>query len=82
MLLNASIVECFQINPLEFGYTLSEELYLIPNIETEFLPPEDFPMPCEYIKCARGNVYPYRKRPLPCCKYCKCKKDECKNPNR
>ena len=68
MFLNAPIVECFQINPLEFGYTLSEELYLIPNIENEFLP-EDFPMPCECIKCARGNVYPYRKRPLPCCEY-------------
>ena len=35
MWLNAPIVKCFQINPLKFGYTQSEELYLIPNIETE-----------------------------------------------
>ena len=80
MWLNAPIVERFQINPLEFGYTLSEELYLIPNIETEFLP-EDFPMPCDCTKCARGNVGPCRKRTLPCCEFCKCKTDECKNPN-
>ena len=43
--------------------------------------PADFPVPCNCIKCAKGNVCPCRVKGVACCKFCKCKAGEfCKNP--
>ena len=72
------------IDPLQYGYQLYEndddEDELVPQVIAKVLP-EDFPLPCKCVKSARERVFPCRVHELPCCEYCNCKSDSCKNPN-
>ena len=71
------------IDPLNYGYEIEddEDDYdaIIPKIVTDVLP-DDFPMPCKCVKCARETVCSCRIHGLSCCEYCNCKSDSCKNP--
>ena len=41
---------------------------------------DDFPVPCNCLKCARANACPCRVIGVACCKFCKCEAREfCKN---
>ena len=81
--LHAPFLAEMDIDPLNFGYEMEEEDVdcedIFPQIVADVLP-EDFPMPCKCVKCAKETVCSCRKYQLPCCTYCNCKSDSCKNP--
>ena len=78
--LNAPVIASIDLNPLEYGYVLDENEFLLPDLETDPLP-VDFPMPCSCLKCVQENVCPCRVKKIAYCDYCKCKtsKNTCKN---
>ena len=79
--LHAPFVENVEINPLEFGFYISNK-ELIPKIIHGPSIPEDFPIPCNCIKCAKINVCPCRVKAISC-EFCKCGSSEgCKNPTK
>ena len=81
----SSLDKCFffesiDIDSLDYSYILDDDnIMLAPDNAVEDIP-EDFPMPCNCIKCARGTVCPCRVKEIPCCNFCKYKSDVCKNP--
>ena len=78
--LHASFVEDITLNPLEYGYVEEDEEQLIPVVVSRSHIPDDFPVPCNCLKCARANVCPCHVRGVTCCKFCKCEANEsCKN---
>ena len=65
----------------EYGYTVDKNEIIKPEIQSRETIPDDFPSPCNCIKCAKANVCPCRIRRIKCCEYFKCKASEaCKNP--
>ena len=78
--LHAAFDSNIVIEPLEFGYKLDVKGLLVAEILSQPSLPDDFPEPCNCIKCARVNVCPRRIKNLPCCQFCKCKAGEqCNN---
>ena len=81
--LRAPFTAELDIDPLNYGYEVEddEDDYdeIIPKIVMKVLP-EEFPLPCRCLKCARETVCSCRKHGLSCCEYCNCKADSCKNP--
>ena len=69
--LHAPFVESVEINPEDYGYELTEEDMLVPTITTEDVIPDDFPVPCSCLKCAKKNVCPCRVKLINCYKFCK-----------
>ena len=43
-----------------------------PTITTEDVIPDDFPVPCSCLKCAKKNVCPCLVKLISCCKFCNC----------
>ena len=81
--LHAPFMTDIAMDPLEFGYTMDEKGLLVPEILSQPKLPDDFPVPCNCLKCARVNVCPCRVRHIPCCQFCKCKAGElCKNSHK
>ena len=79
---HAPFVANITLDPLLFGYEFDEDGCLLPISVGQSKIPEDFPIPCSCIKCARANVCPCRVKNLACCKFCRCKSEEqCKNPS-
>lgn len=84
--LHAPFIFDLDIDPLQYGYKLDDDYEddddngIIPLMAAKVLP-EDFPLPCRCTKCARETVCPCRVHELPCCEYCNCKPESCKNPN-
>ena len=54
--------ENIHLNPLEYGYKIDEEENLVPIIMTEPPIADDFPHPCNCVKCARQGVCPCRQK--------------------
>ena len=79
--LHSYFVESIEIDPVEYGYERDEtEELLIPIITPELTVPEELPMPCKCIKCARETVCVCRINAVKCCQYCNCQSKDCKNP--
>ena len=72
-----SLAECtcesINMNPLEYGYIEDDNMIIIPVIVIKEVVPEDFPMPCNCLKCARSNICICRIKNIECCKFCKCR---------
>ena len=76
--INAAFLPNIYIDPLEYGYLLKDGKFL-PDTECQELP-DDFPIPCSCLKCARANICPCRRKLIPCCIFCKYSKNSaCKN---
>ena len=71
--LHAAFLDDIQLDPLNYGYTLDENNGFAPLLSDDPAIPEDFPAPCNCLKCSKPNVCPCRVRDIACCKYCKCK---------
>lgn len=78
--LHSAYVESIEINPLEYGYELDDddEEIIVPKI-IEVSLPDELPMPCNCVKCAKSNVCTCRVNKIRCCQYCNCKPDVCQN---
>ena len=80
MWVHAPFVSHTEIDPLLYGYECDDEGSLAPKLSEKPAIPDDFPAPCNCLKCAT-KVCPCRKREISCCQYCKCDAgDSCKNP--
>ena len=74
-------MEEIDLNPINYGYYEDVDENLVPEIIQGETIPNDFPIPCNCIKCAKSNVCPCRVREIHCCEYCKCSASvNCKNP--
>ena len=74
--------EALDVDPRQLGYTKNDHDHFYPIVTIKERIPEDFPMPCNCLKCARDSVCPCRHLQIPCCKFCKCSSsNSCKNPN-
>jgi len=71
MWLHALFVESFSVNPLDYGLFVDEDGNLLPLVSREPSLPNDFPFPCNCLKCAKQTVCPCRVKEIPCCQYCK-----------
>ena len=58
--LNAQFCESIGMNPLEYGYIEDGNMNIVPDIVIKEVVPEDFLIPCNYLKCARSNICTYR----------------------
>ena len=67
--INLPVFESPELDPLEYGYVMDDD-FMVPDLKVEAIP-DDFPMPCSCIKCARDNVCPCRVKNILCCNYCK-----------
>ena len=70
--LHAPFVESIEVNPEDYGYEFTADEMLLPIIVAGDTMPEDFPVPCNCMKCAKRNVCPCRVKQISCCKFCKC----------
>ena len=79
--LNAPIMRQCTVDATEYGYCQDED-ELTPQIVLDGSLPDDFPMPCSCLKCARANVCACRLKNVSCCEFCKCGShpEDCKNP--
>lgn len=69
------------INQENYGYVFDEDNDIIPLLTNDLISPEDFPLPCNCLKCSKGTVCPCRIKGIMCCFYCKCNSGlSCKNP--
>ena len=58
-----------QINSLKYGYKEDSYGYLCPIFINETnIPPDNFPLPCTFKKCACKTVCKCWKMQIPCCK--------------
>ena len=65
----------------EYGYVEDELGQLRPLIMSASKLPNDFPVPCNCLKCVRENVCPCHGKQVACCQFCKCKGAKgCRNP--
>ena len=79
--IHAPFMETIDIDPIQFGYFLNDDEEIAPLIMNGPSIPDDFPAPCNCLKCAKPNVCPCRVRAISCCEFCKCGSSaECKNP--
>ena len=70
------------LDPVQYGYTVDEDGHVLPNILSGPSVPDEFPVPCNCLKCSMVNVCPCRVRKIPCCQFCKCGNGPaCKNPS-
>ena len=60
------------INPENDRYELTEQNMLVPTITSKDVIPDDFPILCNYLKCAKKNVCPCLVKRISR-KLCKCK---------
>ena len=61
------------------GVYLLKDGKFLPDTECQELP-DDFPIPCTCLKCARANICPCQCKLIPYCTFCKClKNNACKN---
>ena len=76
--INAAFLPNIDVDPLRYGYLLKDGKFLHDTKCQEL--PDDFPIPCSCLKCARANICPCRRKLIPCCTFCKCSKNNaCKN---
>ena len=59
-------------NPEDHGYELTVFDALVPTITSKGVIPGDFPLPFNYLKCAKKNICLYRVKLINCCKFFKC----------
>ena len=71
----------YTVDAAEYGYCQDED-ELTPQIVLDGSLPDDFPMPCSCLKCARANVCACILKNVSCCEFCKCGShpEDCKNP--
>ena len=55
LLLDCPFSKEISLDPLKFGYILSDN-DLIPDILVNTILPPDFPVPCGCVKCAQQNI--------------------------
>ena len=71
--LHALFVEFIEINPANYGYELTEVVMLVPTIYSKDVIPDDFLVPCNYLKFVKKNVCLCLVKLISCCRFCKCK---------
>ena len=71
----SATLESPSIRPENYGYHFEDKIGLIPIIldENRELLPEDFPKPCNCLKCTRKTVCPCRVGTILCCEFCNCR---------
>ena len=65
-------LENIDLDPLEYGYRLTEDNNLVPIISTKQSIPSNFPQACNCKKCSKASVYKCRLLEIRCCQFCKC----------
>ena len=65
--LHAPFVESIEINSEDYRYELTEDDILVPIITSKDVIPDDFPLPCNCLKCVKKNVCSYRVKLTSCC---------------
>ena len=69
------------LEPLEYGYRLTEDRNFVPIISTKPSIPCNFPQPCNCKKCGKAKVCKCKLLEICCCQFCKCETSpRCKNP--
>ena len=70
-------MESIEINPLEYGYELEhDDEMMTPKVIEEILP-DELPMPCKCVECAKSNVCTCHVNKIWCCQYCRYKTEKC-----
>ena len=64
----APFLEGNSLDPLDYGYTLSDDgdECLVPDVRVLQKVPIDFPSPCTCLKCVKATVCPCRVKNIPC----------------
>ena len=79
--LHSAFLENTELDPLKYGYRLTEDRILIPIISTNLSIPCNFPQPCNCQKCGKASACKCRLLEIRCCQFCKCDTSpRCKNP--
>ena len=69
------------LDPLKFGYSMEDGPYKPIIVSGERVIPEDFPTPCNCVKCFRDKTCRCRSSNRSCCEFCNCGgKKSCCNP--
>ena len=78
--LHSAFLENIDLDPLEYGYRLTENSNLAPIISTKPLTPSNFSQPCNCQKCSKASAFKCRLLKIHCCQFCKCDASRrCKN---
>ena len=59
------------LDPLEYGYRLTEDSDLVPIISAKSSIPSNFPQPCSCQKCGKASLCKCRVLEIRCCQFCK-----------
>ena len=79
--LHSAFLENINLDPLEYGYRLTEDSNLVPITSTKLSIPSNFLQPCNWQKCGKARVRKCRLLEIRCCQFCKCDASpRCKNP--
>ena len=79
--LHSAFLENIDLDPLEYGYRLTEDRNLVQIILTKPPIPCNFSQPCNCQKCGKVSVCKCRLLKIRCCQFCKCDASpRCKNP--
>ena len=65
--LHSAFLENIDLDPLEYGYRLTEDNNLVPIISTKQSIPSNFPQACNCKKCSKASVYKCRLLEIRCC---------------
>ena len=70
--LHSAFLENIDLDPLEYGYRLTEDRNLVSIILTKPSIPCNFSQPCNCQKCGKVSVCKCRLLKIRCCQFCKC----------
>ena len=70
--LHSPFLENIDLDPLVYGYRLTEDSNLVPIISTKPAIPSNFPQPCNCQKYSKASVCKCQLLEICCFQYCKC----------
>ena len=70
--LRSPFLENIDLDPLVYGYRLTEDSNLVPIISTKPAIPSNFPQPCNCQKYSKASVCKCQLLEICCFQYCKC----------
>ena len=71
--LHSLFLENIDLNPLEYGYRLTEDSNPVSIISTKPSIPSNFPQPCNCQKWSKASACKCQLLEIRCCQFCKCK---------
>ena len=61
---HVAFIENVTLDPIDYGYVADDEGLIAPRIADCETTPDDFPLPCNCLKCAKSSVCPCRIKTL------------------